>query len=79
MNDNFFMLRRRDWEGIPRAAVNPLRRLRLLTVRGCPSRVNPCDACVAPLGAARKTSLFFTPREIPSQSRLLVIGLVLHE
>jgi hypothetical protein len=31
------------------------------------------------LGAARKTSLFFTPREIPSQSRLLVIGLVLHE
>ena len=55
MNDNFFVLRRRAWEGISRAAVNPS------------------------MEAASKTSMFCTPREIPSQSRLLVIGLVLHE
>ena len=53
MNDNVFVLRRRDWEGIPRAAVNPS------------------------MEASSKTSMFCTPREIPSQSQLLVIGLVL--
>ena len=26
-----------------------MRRLCLLTAQGCPSRVNPCDACVAPM------------------------------
>jgi hypothetical protein len=30
-------------------------------------------------GGCGKNILFFTPRKIPSQSRLLVIGLALHE
>jgi hypothetical protein len=47
------MLRRRNWKGIFRAAVNPS------------------------MEAAGKTSLFFTPRKIPFQSRHLVICLTL--
>jgi len=49
MKDNFSVLRRRDWAGIFRAAVNPS------------------------MEAAGKTSMFFTPRKIPAQPRLLVI------
>jgi len=49
MKDNFSVLRRRDWAGIFRAAVNPS------------------------MEAAGKTSIFFTPRKIPSQPRLLLL------
>ena len=74
------MLRSRDWEGIFRAAVNPSMEAAGKTLRcAVPAARKPWaaihgrprDACVAPM--------FFTPRKIPSQSRLLVIGLVLHD
>jgi len=53
MKASVFMLRRRVWEGISRAAVNPS------------------------MEAAGKTSMFSTPREITSQTRLLLFCVVL--
>jgi hypothetical protein len=50
---------------------------RNLLCRNAFSVLHPEDGSI--YGGCEKNILFFTPREIPSQSRLLVIGLVLHE
>jgi hypothetical protein len=73
------MLRSRDWEGIFRAAVNPSMEAAGKTLRyAVPAARKPGVAILA-TRATHASRPVFTPRKMPSQSRLLVICLSLHE
>jgi hypothetical protein len=70
------MPRRRNWEGIFRAAGNPS------IYGGCGKNIALRSRCCAqarggppwPPARRMRRALFFTPLKIPSQSRLLVMG-----
>src|ERR1700678_355708 len=75
MKDDFFMLRRRVWKGIFRAAVNPSLEAAgktceamqscIAASRGSPSLANPLGACAEPL--------FFTIRKMRCSPGLLPV------